>query len=76
MKKTSHSQGRKICPLVQVPYSNCFCVNLTSSSAEAAIYFCGGHYEKCDIFKKHQNLNIQSKSLENVSQETRERSKP
>ncbi len=76
MTKSSNPPIQKICPLVQAPLSSCHCVNLTSSSAEAAIFFCGEHYEKCEIYKRHKNGKIACQPLESVAPENRERSKP
>ncbi len=55
MKKTVSPRAKKICPLVKMPYTGCYCANLTSNSAEAAIYFCGGHFDECDIFSRHSS---------------------
>ncbi|BCA80713.1 hypothetical protein AOP6_2500 [Desulfuromonas sp. AOP6] len=53
MNEALNPRSGKICPLVKTPHATCHCANLTSSSAEAAIYFCGGHFNECDIYSRY-----------------------
>ena len=42
----------RICPFIQKPPSiNCYCVKLDSLSIEATIYYCGGNFLECEIYK-------------------------
>ncbi|MBI3753528.1 MAG: hypothetical protein HY266_05700 [Deltaproteobacteria bacterium] len=43
---------RKICPFVQDADDNCYCVKMDSKSTMAMIYYCGGQFKKCEIFRK------------------------
>lgn len=42
----------KICPFVEKPFDECYCVKLTSWNIESAIYYCGEHFEQCSLYKK------------------------
>ena len=55
MNEPRNPGAGKICPLVKRPYAGCHCADLTSNSAEAAIYFCGGHFDECEIFSRHSS---------------------
>ena len=41
-----------ICRFVVTPFRNCHCVDTTSSKVTLALYFCGGHYEECSIYRQ------------------------
>lgn len=42
-----------LCPHINDPFSDCHISSLDSRNIEDAIYYCGGHYEECGIYKKH-----------------------
>jgi hypothetical protein len=42
-----------ICPLVVKPLAGCYCTSTNSIHAEATIYYCGGHFDKCDIYVRN-----------------------
>lgn len=43
---------KKPCPFIQEPYDDCLCANMLSQNIEAAIYYCGGNFKKCEIYKR------------------------
>ena len=47
---------KKLCPLLRNPFDNCYCVKMSSQYIERAVYFCGKHFELCEIYK-HVNGN-------------------
>lgn len=49
------STGRVVCPFAQNPFNDCYVRNMTSLNIEDTIYYCGGHFEECEIYKKHDN---------------------
>ncbi len=51
MPEWSPEKFAKLCPLVREPQPECFCFNLTSRNAEAAIYYCGGNFAECEIYR-------------------------
>lgn len=39
------------CPLVQDPLDECYCLNVSSLTAEETIYYCGENFEECAIYQ-------------------------
>lgn len=39
------------CPFIEDPSDECYCLNMSSQKIEAAIYFCGGNFDTCAIYK-------------------------
>ncbi len=48
--------GGLICPFVRKPLNGCYCASTSSLHTEATIYYCGGNFEKCDIYGKNARL--------------------
>ena len=44
--------GRQ-CPFVKDPFDECHCYLMNSLNTEAAIYYCGGNFEKCRIYRQY-----------------------
>ena len=42
-----------LCPFLLKPFEGCYCTSTSSLYTEATIYYCGGNFEKCDIYKKN-----------------------
>lgn len=45
-------ETRELCPFVENPHDDCYIVTLESLKVEAAIYYCGGNYKKCDLYQR------------------------
>ncbi|MDA8164227.1 MAG: hypothetical protein M0017_04250 [Desulfobacteraceae bacterium] len=45
--------GRRQCPWVKAPFEECFCRRMNSLSTEAIIYYCGGNFSECEIYRRH-----------------------
>ena len=45
-------ETRELCPFVENPHDDCYIVTLESLKVEAAIYYCGGNFQKCDIYQR------------------------
>ena len=43
---------RKICPFVQDPLHNCYCLKMGSQDIEKTVYYCSKYFESCDIYKE------------------------
>ncbi|GBE01773.1 hypothetical protein BMS3Bbin06_01142 [bacterium BMS3Bbin06] len=41
-----------MCPFIDDPINECYCINLNSQTAESVLYYCGGLYRECKIYKK------------------------
>ncbi|MBI4850174.1 MAG: hypothetical protein HY808_16630 [Nitrospirae bacterium] len=41
---------KKICPFVQNPFSECYCVTMGSQDIEKAIYYCSKHFKMCEFY--------------------------
>jgi hypothetical protein len=48
--------NRTLCPFIRKPFENCFCVSTNSLFSEATIHYCGGHFEKCEIYEKNAGV--------------------
>ena len=46
------TSGEGLCPLVRDPLSDCYCYDMNSQKISAAIYYCGGKYEQCEIYRR------------------------
>jgi hypothetical protein len=42
---------RPPCPFTETPSEECYIATMDSRSVERAIYFCGGKYEQCGIYR-------------------------
>lgn len=49
----SSQPPRDICQFAPQPFSECHCHAITSVKVPMALYFCGGHYQECSIYKQH-----------------------
>lgn len=47
------SEKRDLCTLISFPYPDCYVAGLGSTNIENAIYYCGGHFEECQIYQKY-----------------------
>ncbi len=60
-KKIPDPMERKtLCPNIDKPFDNCYCISTSSLYAEATIYYCGGNYKDCEIYAK----NVANRSKE------------
>ena len=42
----------KLCPLVNNPRRDCYCLDMTSRNIEKVVRYCSGDYEQCAIYIK------------------------
>lgn len=47
------AQG-SVCPFVANPMPDCHCAQLTSLRIPQVLERCGGGYEQCELFRRHQ----------------------
>lgn len=52
IESVKDGSGEK-CPLIPQYLEGCYCTNLISQNTEAAIRFCVGNYQECDLYKRH-----------------------
>jgi hypothetical protein len=45
--------NRILCPFVRSPFVGCYCASTSSLYTEATIHYCGGNFEKCEIYEKN-----------------------
>ncbi len=43
---------KRICPFAQSPLEDCLVTNMESRHVEEIIYYCGGNFEQCEIYKR------------------------
>jgi hypothetical protein len=48
----------KICPFVNDPGPDCFCLEMNSRNIETVIRFCSGDYEACTIYQKQMKKDV------------------
>jgi hypothetical protein len=46
------TRSRKLCPLIEELGDECFCSDLRSQNVEAAIFYCNGNFEECEIYRR------------------------
>lgn len=42
-----------LCPFVNSPFEDCYCASTSSLVVESTILFCGGDFEKCEVYCRH-----------------------
>lgn len=52
MLESQKDESAEKCPLLPQYLEGCYCTNLISQNTEAAIRFCGGNYQECDVYKR------------------------
>ncbi len=45
-------KNNSICPLVENPEPECYCVDLTSRSIRLILNYCKVNYKRCDVYVK------------------------
>jgi hypothetical protein len=45
------------CPLISHCLNDCYCTNLISQNTEAVVYYCGGKYEECEVYRTYIREN-------------------
>ena len=46
------------CPFVKDPFDECFVTGINSQNIDQAIYYCGGHFEECEIYRKRGGKRV------------------
>ena len=49
----SPGERKALCPNIDKPFNNCYCISTSSLYAEATIHYCGGNYKDCEIYVKN-----------------------
>ncbi len=52
--------SERICPFINDPDDDCYCMNIRSQTVEEVIYYCQENHQECYIFKRKQG-NKQSR---------------
>jgi len=53
-----------MCPIIEEPFPECHCSEMTSVKISDAIYYCQEHYLECPIFRNRTiELGSRSKSI-------------
>ncbi|MBI3599440.1 MAG: hypothetical protein HY097_02225 [Nitrospinae bacterium] len=42
----------ELCPFTRNPHSSCYCVDINSSKVLPILYYCGGNFENCEIYRR------------------------
>ena len=53
------SDNKKLCPVLNNPFDDCYCNKMSSQDIERAIYLCSSHFERCDIYRIRE-MNFKS----------------
>lgn len=54
---TKKNKGKKICPFIKESYKDCYITNMVSRNTESVIYYCGGNFEECAVYKSYAHGN-------------------
>jgi len=44
----------RMCPYLDDPDSDCYCMNLNSQTVESVIHYCGGMFKECEFFRRRE----------------------
>jgi hypothetical protein len=44
--------ARRLCPFIQDPDPDCYCLSQSSQNIEATIFYCSGYFKRCEIYKR------------------------
>ncbi|MBI3600268.1 MAG: hypothetical protein HY097_06465 [Nitrospinae bacterium] len=50
-EKPKKTFREKLCPFVQNPHDDCYCVGTNSSKVMPMIYYCGENFKECKIYE-------------------------
>ena len=53
------NESAQKCPFLDEPFEECHVASLKSGAIERAIVFCGGEYEKCEIYRRLAMTRLQ-----------------
>ncbi len=48
------NDSRKLCPFIEESFEDCYITNMKSQNTESIIYYCGGDFQKCEMYKRHK----------------------
>lgn len=57
------------CPFIHTFSPSCYCTEMKSTRIEDAIYYCGGDYQKCNIYNNLKTKNDSSLVLDLLQKE-------
>lgn len=43
--------NKRLCPHLNEPFDDCYCVKMSSQDIERAVYLCSKNFQMCDIYK-------------------------
>lgn len=52
-----NSERSKNCPFVKDPDKDCYIIGITCHKVDSVLYYCGNHFEKCEIYKRKIRLS-------------------
>jgi hypothetical protein len=51
-KTLNKVSGERLCPFYQEPCKDCLGFDTTSPNMESLIYYCGGNFKECKVYKR------------------------
>jgi len=59
--------SRRLCPFLQEPFDDCYCIKMNSQNIEKTIYYCSKNFETCEIYKNgNSNNNHEEEEIRSV----------
>ena len=63
----SFDNGGKMCPILDYPQPNCYCIDMTSMKIPYAVKYCLRDFRECEIYQttnntQHETYNEQNRS--------------
>lgn len=68
MLKKSVPNNKKLCPFLQEPFDDCYCVKMNSQDIEMAVYYCGKNFEACEIYKNGNGDNGEKQKIKSAQE--------
>jgi len=48
--------AKRLCPFIQDPDQDCYCLSQSSQNIEAMIHYCSGYFKGCEIYKRRVTM--------------------
>ncbi|MCM2359910.1 MAG: hypothetical protein NDI77_17295 [Geobacteraceae bacterium] len=58
LKECTQPGAGRHCPFILSPFDDCFVVGLNSQNIKLAIYYCGGNFEECEVYRRETGKQL------------------
>ncbi len=50
------NNNKKLCPFLQDPFEDCYCIKMSSIDIERTVYLCSDNFKTCKIYKNGNGI--------------------